>query len=66
MNPQQEHQSHAITAALIATLAIHATVAAGVLWGDWLKTASFTAAPKKDYQLITLDLSQTSPTSPNP
>jgi len=62
MNPQQEHQSHAITAALIATLAIHATVAAGVLWGDWLKTASFTAAPKKDYQLITLDLSQTPPT----
>ena len=61
MPPPQEHQSHAITAALIATLSIHATVAAGVLWGGWLKTASFPAASKKEYQLVTLDLSQTPP-----
>lgn len=62
MNPTQEHQSHAITAALIATLVIHATVAAGVLWGGWLKTVSFPSAPKKEYQLVTLDLSQPPPT----
>ena len=62
MNPPQEHQSHAITAALITTLVIHATVAAGVLWGGWLKTVSFPATPKKEYQLVTLDLSQPPPT----
>ena len=62
MNPPQEHQSHAITAALITTLVIHATVAAGVLWGGWLKTVSFPTAPKKEYQLVTLDLSQPPPT----
>ena len=58
MPPHQEHQSHAITAALIATLVIHATVAAGVLWGGWLEAVSFPATPKKEYQLVTLDLSQ--------
>ena len=62
MNPSPEHQSHAVTAALITTLVIHATVAAGVLWGGWLKTVSFPAAPKKEYQLVTLDLSQPPPT----
>ena len=62
MNPTQEHQSHAITAALITTLVIHATIAAGVLWGGWLKTVSFPAAPEKEYQLVTLDLSEPPPT----
>ena len=61
MTPPQEHQSQAITAALIATLAIHAIVAAGVLWGGWLKTASLPAPHQKQYRLATLDLSQPPP-----
>ena len=48
--------------ALMATVVIHATVVAGVIWGGWLETASFQGLSKPETRLVTVRI----PTPPPP
>ncbi len=58
--PQSE-ASH-LTLAAVVTLAIHLAVAAGVIWGKWLKTPAIIANTKPKEHLVTVRL----PAEPEP
>ncbi len=49
------------SAALAATLVIHASIIAGVVWGGWLDVARITPAAKPEHRLITVNLSTKPP-----
>ena len=53
-------------AALTATLVMHMTVAAGIIWGGWMDTKSMGFNPKPREVLITVDISDTITTQANP
>jgi hypothetical protein len=45
------------SAALMATLVIHASIIVGVIWGGWLDVSKISPAAKSEHRLITVDLS---------
>ncbi len=53
-------------AALMVTLVMHMTVAAGIIWGGWMDTKSMGLNPKPREVLITVDISDTITTQPIP
>jgi len=53
-------------AALMVTLVMHMTIAAGIIWGGWMDTKSMGLNPKPREVLITVDISDTIATQTNP
>jgi len=49
------------SAALAATLVIHASIMAGVIWGGWLDVAKISPAVKPKNRMVTVKLSTTPP-----
>jgi hypothetical protein len=49
------------SAALAATLVIHASIMAGVIWGGWLDVAKISPAVKSKNRMVTVKLSATPP-----